>query len=60
MAELIRNGFTAVATLAGGPVLERFGWAELNIAILPLLAIAAAMTFAWVTADRAARAQGAA
>ena len=59
-AELIRNGFTAVATLAGGPVLERFGWTELNIAILPLLAIAAAMTFAWVTADRAARAQGAA
>ena len=60
VAELIRYGFTAVATLAAGPVLERFGWAELNAVIFPMLAIAAAMTAAWVRADRAAVPQGAA
>jgi hypothetical protein len=60
MAELIRYGFTAVATLAAGPVLERFGWAELNAVIFPMLAIAAIMTAVWVRANRAAVPQGAA
>ncbi len=57
-AELIRYGFTAVATLAAGPVLERFGWAELNSVIFPLLAIAAVMTAVWARANRAVVAQG--
>ena len=52
MAEFIRYGFTAVATLAAGPVLERFGWAELNAIIFPLLVIAALMTAVWVRARR--------
>ena len=60
VAELIRYGFTAVATLAAGPVLERFGWAELNAVIFPMLAIAAALTAVWVRASRAAVPQEAA
>ena len=51
VAEFIRYGFTAVATLAAGPVLEQFGWAELNAVILPLLAIAAVLTAVWVRAS---------
>ncbi|MGI4811966.1 MAG: MFS transporter [Janthinobacterium lividum] len=53
VAELIRYGFTAVATLAAGPILERFGWVRLNIVIFPLLVVAALMTFFWVRAERA-------
>jgi MFS family permease len=53
MAELIRYSVTAVATLAAGPVLERFGWAELNAVIFPMLAVAAVMTLVWVRANRA-------
>jgi hypothetical protein len=45
---LIRYGLTAIATLAAGPVLERYGWRNLNLVILPLLLIAAAMTLVWV------------
>lgn len=60
VAELIRYGFTAVATLAAGPVLERFGWAELNAVIFPMLAIAAAMTAVWVRVNRVAVPQEAA
>lgn len=48
VAEMIRYGFTAAATLAAGPVLERFGWVSLNLVILPLLLIAAVMTLIWV------------
>ena len=51
VAEFIRYGFTAVATLAAGPVLEQFGWAELNAVIFPLLAIAAVLTAVWVRAS---------
>ena len=51
VAELIRYGFTAVATLAAGPVLERFGWAELNVVIFPMLAVAAIMTVVWMRAS---------
>jgi predicted MFS family arabinose efflux permease len=53
VAELIRYGFTAVATLAAGPVLEWFGWAALNAVIFPLLVVAAVVTAVWVQADRA-------
>lgn len=52
VAELVRYGLTAVAALGAGPVLERFGWLDLNIITFPLLAIAAVMTLIWVRADR--------
>ncbi|SNT32245.1 Predicted arabinose efflux permease, MFS family [Tardiphaga sp. OK246] len=47
-SELIRGFFTAIATLAAGPVLEGFGWAELNLAIIPLIIVAALLTYLWV------------
>ena len=52
VAEFIRYGFTAVATLAAGPVLEQFGWAALNAIVSPLLAIAAVLTAVWVRASQ--------
>ncbi|BBK32760.1 putative MFS family arabinose efflux permease [Stella humosa] len=59
MTELIRYVATAAATLAAGPLLLAYGWANLNLAILPMLAVAALMTLAWArtlpaTAGRAA------
>jgi MFS family permease len=47
-AEMIRYGVTAIMTLIAGPLLERYGWAELNVAILPLILIAALTTLGWV------------
>jgi MFS family permease len=55
VAELLRNVFTAVAALAAGPVLEHYGWANLNIINLPLLLVATVLTFVWVRANRRAR-----
>jgi len=55
-AELIRYILTALATLGAGPVLERFGWINLNLVTFPLLALAAAMTLYWVRADKRAKA----
>ncbi|MBP2295583.1 MFS transporter [Azospirillum rugosum] len=52
LAELLRYGITAAASLVAGPLLERYGWAGLNAAVLPLLALAAAMTLWWVAAQR--------
>ncbi|WLE58279.1 MFS transporter [Burkholderia plantarii] len=57
-AELVRYLFTALATLGAGPVLERFGWVDLNLVTFPLLAVAAAMTLAWVRTQRGTRAAG--
>lgn len=47
-AELLRYATTAAATLAAGPVLERFGWVALNVCMLPLLVLATVMTLHWV------------
>lgn len=47
-ATLIRYAFTAVATLAAGPVLHSVGWSALNLMTLPPLLIAAVMTWTWV------------
>jgi MFS family permease len=52
VAEMIRYGVTALATLAAGPLLEHYGWAALNLAIVPLLAIAAIMTLGWMRGER--------
>jgi MFS family permease len=51
-AEFLRYAATAVATLAAGPALDHFGWATLNAAMLPVVALAAAMTLWWVLATR--------
>ncbi len=60
LAEMVRYGCTAAAALAAGPVLERFGWAELNAVIFPMLAVAVALTVAWIRGGRAAILQEAA
>ncbi|MFL5251967.1 MAG: MFS transporter [Rhodopila sp.] len=52
VAELMRYVTTAIATLAAGPFLLLQGWASVNIAILPVLALAACMTLWWVFAER--------
>ncbi len=54
-AEMIRYAVTAVASLAAGPLLESYGWADLNIVVLPMVVIAAAMTLMWVRAERRKR-----
>jgi MFS family permease len=52
VAELLRYAATALATLAAGPVLEGLGWSLVNMAILPVLALAAAMTLWWRFVER--------
>ncbi len=52
VAELMRYVATAAATLAAGPFLFAEGWAASNIAILPVLVLAAAMTTWWVLSAR--------
>lgn len=50
-SEMVRYTVTALATLAAGPMLEGYGWAGVNLAILPLLLIAALATSAWVRSE---------
>ncbi len=52
VAELMRYMATAAASLAAGPFLFAEGWAAVNIAILPVLALAAVMTLWWVLSAR--------
>lgn len=52
-AEMIRYVFTAAGALAAGPVLERFGWEDLNAFVIPLVLVAAVMTFVWVKSEKA-------
>jgi MFS family permease len=52
VAELIRNVFTAAASLVAGPILEHFGWVDLNLVNVPLLIVAAALTLFWMRAQR--------
>jgi MFS family permease len=52
VAEFMRYVATAIATLAAGPFLLSQGWASVNIAVLPVLALAACMTLWWVLAER--------
>ncbi|MFJ1302279.1 MFS transporter [Pseudomonadota bacterium AL_CKDN230030165-1A_HGKHYDSX7] len=51
-AEVLRYVATALATLAAGPALDRFGWEALNAAMLPVVLVAALMTGWWVRAQR--------
>lgn len=52
VAELVRNIFTAAASLVAGPMLERFGWVDLNLVNVPLLIVAAALTLFWMRDQR--------
>jgi len=52
IAEFIRFATTAVATLIAGPFLSVFGWGILNIAILPMIILAAVMTIWWTVSER--------
>jgi MFS family permease len=54
VAEMIRFGATALASLLAGPALQRYGWSEVNIAVLPLLLPACVMTMAWTRDKRLA------
>ncbi|GAB1579913.1 MFS transporter [Bordetella petrii] len=51
-AEMLRYAATALATLAAGPALDRYGWQAVNAAMLPVVALAAAMTAWWVIDTR--------
>ncbi len=48
---------TALASLGAGKLLPLLGWANINIAVLPLLLLAAVATLAWATLERRARLQ---
>ncbi|MBV8623275.1 MAG: MFS transporter [Herbaspirillum sp.] len=52
LSELMRYGATALATLGAGPLLARFGWQSLNLAILPILLVSALATVYWMRAQR--------
>lgn len=43
---------TALASLCAGQLLIRMGWAAMNVAVLPLLALAAAATLTWAWQER--------
>ncbi|MGO4333086.1 MFS transporter [Cupriavidus sp. 2TAF22] len=47
LAEFSAAVLTALATLAAGQVLYRYGWQAVNLAVLPALAVALAITLGW-------------
>lgn len=51
LAEFLRYAATAAASLAAGPFLLWEGWSIVNLAVLPVLGLAAAMTLWWVRAE---------
>ncbi|MBO1112792.1 MFS transporter [Bordetella petrii] len=55
-AEMLRYAATALATLAAGPALDLYGWQAVNIAMLPVVGLAALMTAWWVRSERRGRA----
>lgn len=55
VSEFLRYATTAGATLAAGPVLQHYGWSTVNLAILPLLFVATAMTLWWGRQESAAK-----
>ena len=48
LSEFLRYAATAMATLIAGPLLERYGWSALNLAMLPLLLVAALLSLYWM------------
>ena len=51
LAELLRYAATAAASLAAGPFLLSQGWSMVNLAVLPVLGLAAVMTIWWVRVE---------
>jgi predicted MFS family arabinose efflux permease len=51
-SEFSTFGATALASLSAGQLLTRYGWAVINAAILPLLALAAGITLWWAFTER--------
>jgi len=51
-AEMLRYAATALATLAAGPALDQYGWQAVNVAMLPIIGLAAVMTAWWVRSER--------
>lgn len=52
VAEFATAALTAIATLAAGQVLHHFGWQGVNVAALPALALALAITLYWSRGGR--------
>ncbi|MES2877776.1 MAG: MFS transporter [Pseudomonadota bacterium] len=48
---------TALASLCAGQLLSRLGWATMNVAVLPLLVLAAVATLSWAWRERCTRLQ---
>lgn len=46
---------TALASLCAGQLLSHLGWATMNVAVLPLLVLAAVATLAWAWQERCTR-----
>ena len=55
VSELMRTAAAALASLGAGSVLDFYGWNIVNLAILPLLALTAVLTFWWMAAERRGR-----
>ncbi|UBM10872.1 MFS transporter [Cupriavidus metallidurans] len=53
-SEFSAAALTALATLAAGQVLNQWGWQGVNLAVLPALAVALAVTLAWQRQERLA------
>jgi len=53
-SEFSTAALTALATLAAGQVLNQWGWQGVNLAVLPALAVALAVTLAWQRQERLA------
>ena len=51
-SEFSTFAITALASLCAGPLLIRLGWASMNVAVLPLLALATAATLTWAWQER--------
>ena len=52
LSEFLRYAATAVATLAAGPLLQAYGWATLNAAIVPILLLCVVANCYWMFAER--------
>ncbi len=54
VSEMVRAATSAIASLAAGPLLQWLGWKQLNLLSLPLVIVAAAMTYYWIRDERRA------
>ncbi len=52
LSEFLRFTFTALSTLAAGPIFFLIGWKSLNLAVLPLLLLSSLITLWWAYTNR--------